>query len=40
MWKKLKIKFFTWLLDDYIDDILTNYTEQVVKQYLKKHQLF
>lgn len=31
MFKKLKNKFVNWLLDDYSDELLTQYTNEVIK---------
>jgi len=31
MFKKLKNKFVNWLLDDYADELLTHYTNDVIK---------
>lgn len=37
MIKKIKIRLLHWLLDDYIDDILTHYTSEVIKPCIKNH---
>ena len=31
MIKKLKNKFVEWLLDDYVDELLTQYTNEAIK---------
>lgn len=31
MFKKLKNKFINWLIDDYSDELLTQYTTDVIK---------
>ena len=31
MFKKLKNKFVNWLIDDYSDELLTQYTNEVIK---------
>ena len=31
MFKKLKNKFVNWLIDDYSDELLTQYTDEVIK---------
>ena len=31
MFKKLKNKFANWLIDDYSDELLTQYTNEVIK---------
>ena len=31
MFKKLKNKFVNWLIDDYSDELLTQYTNDVIK---------
>lgn len=35
MIKKIKIRLLHWLLDDYIDDILTHYTSEVIKPCIR-----